>query len=78
MYTKVNYCVYNKLVVYEQYKIPVCFNLTVIFATGGTEQVIVRWMVSTESQIVFVETQPMFVTGLAAVFATFYVFNLQY
>ncbi|KAG7454044.1 hypothetical protein MATL_G00263970 [Megalops atlanticus] len=45
---------------------------------GGTEQVITGWMVSTEGRIICEGVQPTFITGLAAVFATFYIINIQY
>ncbi|XP_051787228.1 uncharacterized protein LOC127529021 [Erpetoichthys calabaricus] len=37
-----------------------------------------RWMVSIEGRVVCEGTQPSFVSGLAAVFASYYNFNLQY
>ncbi|XP_014882494.1 uncharacterized protein LOC106943697 [Poecilia latipinna] len=45
---------------------------------GGNEQALAGWMVSIEGRTVFEGVQPTFQTGLAAVFATFYIFNLQY
>uniref|UniRef100_A0A087YA28 Zinc finger protein 568-like n=1 Tax=Poecilia formosa TaxID=48698 RepID=A0A087YA28_POEFO len=44
----------------------------------GNEQALAGWMVSIEGHVVFEGVQPTFLTGLAAVFATFYIFNLQY
>uniref|UniRef100_A0A087X525 Uncharacterized protein n=1 Tax=Poecilia formosa TaxID=48698 RepID=A0A087X525_POEFO len=44
----------------------------------GNEQALAGWMVSIEGRTVFEGVQPTFQTGLAAVFATFYIFNLQY
>ncbi|KAJ8013305.1 hypothetical protein DPEC_G00051890 [Dallia pectoralis] len=43
-----------------------------------TEQAVAGWMVSMEGRIICEGVQPTFITGLAAVFATFYIFNLQY
>lgn len=37
-----------------------------------------RWMVSLEGHIPCEGIQPTFLTGLAALFSTFYTFNLQY
>ncbi len=37
-----------------------------------------RWMLSMEGQVVCEGAQPNFVSGLAALFASFYNFNLQY
>ncbi|TRY56684.1 hypothetical protein DNTS_034241, partial [Danionella cerebrum] len=37
-----------------------------------------RWMLSMESHVVCEGAQPNFVSGLAALFSTFYNFNLQY
>ncbi|XP_042609737.1 uncharacterized protein LOC109084889 [Cyprinus carpio] len=37
-----------------------------------------RWMLSLEGQVVCEGAQPNFITGLAALFASFYNFNLQY
>ncbi|XP_067217734.1 uncharacterized protein [Chanodichthys erythropterus] len=37
-----------------------------------------RWMLSLEGQVVCEGAQPSFITGLAALFASFYNFNLQY
>ncbi|MED6272280.1 hypothetical protein CHARACLAT_028680 [Characodon lateralis] len=35
-------------------------------------------MISVEGHVIFEGVQPTFVTGFAAVLATFYIFNLQY
>ncbi|XP_074539428.1 uncharacterized protein LOC141800652 isoform X3 [Halichoeres trimaculatus] len=37
-----------------------------------------RWMISIEGQVILESSQPSFTSGLAALFATYYVFNLQY
>ncbi|TRY83118.1 hypothetical protein DNTS_020639, partial [Danionella cerebrum] len=37
-----------------------------------------RWMLSMEGHVVCEGAQPNFVSGLAALFSTFYNFNLQY
>jgi len=37
-----------------------------------------HWMISLEGHIISEGIQPAFVSGLAAVFSTFYNFNLQY
>ena len=36
------------------------------------------WMVSTEGRIIGEGVRPTFITGLTAVFATFYILHLQY
>ncbi|XP_054588195.2 uncharacterized protein [Nothobranchius furzeri] len=45
---------------------------------SGNEQKLSGWMVSAEGHVIFEGVLPTFSTGLAAVFATFYIFNLQY
>ncbi|XP_054589280.2 uncharacterized protein [Nothobranchius furzeri] len=45
---------------------------------SGNEQKLSGWMVSAEGRVIFEGVLPTFSTGLAAVFATFYIFNLQY
>ncbi|KAL7841267.1 hypothetical protein SRHO_G00249580 [Serrasalmus rhombeus] len=37
-----------------------------------------HWMISIEGHVVCESTQPTFASGLAALFAVFYIFNLQY
>ncbi|KAL7851964.1 hypothetical protein SRHO_G00177490 [Serrasalmus rhombeus] len=37
-----------------------------------------HWMISIEGHVVCESTQPTFASGLAALFAMFYIFNLQY
>ncbi|XP_074539429.1 uncharacterized protein LOC141800652 isoform X4 [Halichoeres trimaculatus] len=37
-----------------------------------------RWMISIEGQVILEGSQPSFTSGLAALFATYYVFDLQY
>lgn len=44
----------------------------------GTELVIQGWMISLEGQVICEGILPAFLTGLAALFASYYVFNLQY
>lgn len=53
------------------------FILFFIFITGQSlsNQ---RWMLSLEGQVVCEGAHPTFITGLAALFASFYNFNLQY
>ncbi|KAI9530044.1 hypothetical protein NQZ68_008285 [Dissostichus eleginoides] len=47
---------------------------------GGTGQVTTgrRWMITLEGRVIFEGITQTFLTGLAAVFAIYYVFNLQY
>ncbi|KAI9537330.1 hypothetical protein NQZ68_026460 [Dissostichus eleginoides] len=47
---------------------------------GGTGQVTTgrRWMITLEGRVIFEGITPTFLTGLTAVFAIYYVFNLQY
>ncbi|KAF3856849.1 hypothetical protein F7725_017572 [Dissostichus mawsoni] len=47
---------------------------------GGTGQVTTgrRWMITLEGRVIFEGITPTFLTGLAAVFAIYYVLNLQY
>ncbi|KAK0143434.1 hypothetical protein N1851_018409 [Merluccius polli] len=49
-----------------------------ILLVAGDEVPIGCWMISIESRVICEGIQPTFITGLAAVFATYYVFNLQY
>lgn len=49
-----------------------------ILLVAGDGVTLARWMISIESQVICEGAQKSFITGLAAVFATFYVFNLQY
>ncbi|KAF3839576.1 hypothetical protein F7725_018293 [Dissostichus mawsoni] len=51
-----------------------------MFTQGGTGQVTTgrRWMITLEGRVIFEGITPTFLTGLAAVFAIYYVFNLQY
>ena len=48
------------------------------YVSGEMVGSIQRWMVSLEGHIICEGIQPTFLTGLAALFATFYNFNLQY
>ncbi|XP_033946343.1 uncharacterized protein [Pseudochaenichthys georgianus] len=46
---------------------------------GGTGQVTTgRWMITLEGRVISEGITPTFLTGLAAVFAIYYIFNLQY
>ncbi|XP_062260863.1 uncharacterized protein LOC133968703 isoform X2 [Platichthys flesus] len=46
---------------------------------GGTEQAAVgRWMISLEGHVICEGIQQAFVTGLAALFSVYYIFNLHY
>lgn len=47
-------------------------------STGDSVQVMPGWMVSAEGRVICEGVQPTFTSQLAAVFATFYIFNLQY
>ncbi|XP_034552593.1 uncharacterized protein LOC117822073 [Notolabrus celidotus] len=49
-----------------------------ILLVAGDGVTIGRWMISIESHVICEGIQPSFITGLAAVFSTYYVFNLQY
>ncbi|XP_076852565.1 uncharacterized protein LOC143509896 isoform X8 [Brachyhypopomus gauderio] len=44
----------------------------------GTDQVIQGWMISLEGHVICEGILPAFLTGLATLFAMYYVFNLQY
>ncbi|CAG5996432.1 unnamed protein product, partial [Menidia menidia] len=48
-------------------------------AQSGKDRVTAaQWVISLESHIVCEGIQPTFVTGLAALFSMYYIFNLQY
>ncbi|XP_034549947.1 uncharacterized protein LOC117820325 [Notolabrus celidotus] len=49
-----------------------------ILLVAGDRVTIGRWMISIESHVICEGNQPSFITGLAAIFSTYYVFNLQY
>uniref|UniRef100_A0A8P4K3W5 Sterile alpha motif domain-containing protein 3 n=1 Tax=Dicentrarchus labrax TaxID=13489 RepID=A0A8P4K3W5_DICLA len=49
-----------------------------ILLVAGDGVTLGHWMISIESQVICEGIQKTFITGLAAVFATYYVFNLQY
>ncbi|XP_058477704.1 uncharacterized protein LOC131448912 [Solea solea] len=49
-----------------------------ILMVAGDGVTLGHWMISIESQVICEGIQKTFISGLAAVFATYYVFNLQY
>ncbi|XP_069395202.1 uncharacterized protein [Paralichthys olivaceus] len=49
-----------------------------ILLVAGDGVTLGHWMISIESQVICEGIQKTFITGLAAVFATYYVFNMQY
>ncbi|KAK7127276.1 hypothetical protein R3I94_008826 [Phoxinus phoxinus] len=49
-----------------------------ILLVAGDEVTLGGWMISVENNVICEGIQQNFITGLAAVFATYYVFNLQY
>ncbi|XP_042070348.1 uncharacterized protein LOC121812380 [Haplochromis burtoni] len=49
-----------------------------ILLAESPESSIRRWMISLEGHIICEGIQPTFLSGLAAVFSTYYIFNLQY
>lgn len=52
--------------------------LLLLEVSGGTGQVtIARWMVTLEGRVISEGITPSFLTGLAAVFAIYYIFNLN-
>lgn len=52
---------------------------SLISHSGGTERVSAgRWMISLDGHVLFEGLQPTFVSGLAALFSVYYIFNLQY
>ena len=47
--------------------------------SGATGQVTIKgWMITFEGRVISEGVTPTFATGLAAVFAIYYIFNLQY
>ncbi|KAK5932188.1 hypothetical protein CgunFtcFv8_003913 [Champsocephalus gunnari] len=51
----------------------------ILLVSGGTGQVTTgRWMITLEGRVISEGITPTFLTGLAAVFAIYYIFNLQY
>ncbi len=54
------------------------FTFIYLFIFSGQSLSNQRWMLSMEGQVVCEGAQPNFVSGLAALFASFYNFNLQY
>ncbi|XP_034554468.1 uncharacterized protein LOC117823392 [Notolabrus celidotus] len=49
-----------------------------ILLMPGDEVTVGRWMISIEGHVICEGRQQSFISGLAALFATYYVFNLQY
>lgn len=62
----------------ETFPLPVAPRLILLVSgdTGGN--CIRQWKISLEGRIICTGIQPTFITGLAAVFSTYYNFNLQY
>lgn len=53
--------------------------LLLLEVSGGTGQVTIAcWMVTLEGRVISEGITPSFLTGLAAVFLIYYIFNLQY
>lgn len=53
--------------------------LLLLEVSGGTGQVTIgRWMVTLGGRVISEGITPSFLTGLATVFAIYYIFNLQY
>ncbi|KAI4817334.1 hypothetical protein KUCAC02_010741 [Chaenocephalus aceratus] len=51
----------------------------ILLVSGGTGQVTTgRWMITLEGRVISEVITPTFLTGLVAVFAIYYIFNLQY
>ncbi|XP_061913676.1 uncharacterized protein LOC133656840 isoform X2 [Entelurus aequoreus] len=49
-----------------------------ILLVAGDKVTIKRWMISMEGDVICEGVQPSFISGLAALLATYYVFNLEY
>ncbi|XP_061919456.1 uncharacterized protein LOC133660199 isoform X2 [Entelurus aequoreus] len=49
-----------------------------ILLVAGDKVTIKRWMISMEGDVICEGVQPGFISGLAALLATYYVFNLEY
>ncbi|XP_061888371.1 uncharacterized protein LOC133639226 isoform X2 [Entelurus aequoreus] len=49
-----------------------------ILLVAGDKVTIKRWMISMEGDVICEGVQPSFISGLAALLATYYVFNLAY
>ncbi|XP_072769410.1 uncharacterized protein [Nerophis lumbriciformis] len=49
-----------------------------ILLVAGDKVTIQRWMISMEGDVICEGVQPSFISGLAALLATYYVFNLEY
>ncbi|KAI9524910.1 hypothetical protein NQZ68_014445 [Dissostichus eleginoides] len=58
---------------------PSLYLQVLMFTQGGTGQVTTGlWMITLEGRVISEGITPTFLTGLAAVFAIYYIFNLQY
>lgn len=49
-----------------------------LFFIGIEQMVHCRWMISIERHVICEGSNPAFASGLAALFAVFYIFNLKY
>ncbi|XP_061880238.1 uncharacterized protein LOC133632021 isoform X2 [Entelurus aequoreus] len=49
-----------------------------ILLDAGDKVTIKRWMINMEGDVICEGVQPSFISGLAALLATYYVFNLEY
>ncbi|KAM4536222.1 uncharacterized protein PAE49_020872 [Odontesthes bonariensis] len=58
--------------------LPATPRLILLVSNGAPGSPIRRWMVSLEGSVICEGSQPSFLSGLAAVFSTYYTFNLQY
>ena len=57
-----------------------CNNLLIVFIAGNSMCTASKWMVSIEGKVAIQgnTSSSAFTSGLAALFASYYVFNLQY
>ncbi|XP_030609514.1 uncharacterized protein LOC115797156 isoform X2 [Archocentrus centrarchus] len=60
----------------ETLQLPATPRLILLVESPGSS--IHRWMISLEGSVICEGIQPTFLSGLAAVFSTYYIFNLQY
>ncbi|XP_030609515.1 uncharacterized protein LOC115797158 [Archocentrus centrarchus] len=60
----------------ETLQLPATPRLILLAESPGSS--IHRWMISLEGSVICEGIQPTFLSGLAAVFSTYYIFNLQY
>ncbi|GAA6066360.1 uncharacterized protein LOC110439135, partial [Tachysurus ichikawai] len=58
--------------------LPVTPRLILLGPSDTQGQWMKRWMISLESRIICEGVQPTFLSGLAALFSLYYIFNLQY